>query len=415
MSTTNRIQTLFRVVALLSVLIAGGGLAYMFVAEDGPYGFLPVVVPLGVAAVVLLLDLVITVIENVRTVSRGDATEAEIYLFKFRRSNFYIGLLFLLLGVVVLVVENGVLPGVPPLVRSLLSIAVQVFGGLTAVLITAAVFGAIWYALRQRSREAVYAGMAIWALVALTGIGYLRLNGSGAGLVIGGLLGTYYGAMARKATEMRYLGGQSTGTGQSHSSASSGGDGPVGRQAPARGTQTGRGPERPREPTPQDARSPRTQAPNAADSHRGSTPPDPGTATHRVGASTPEQSRDTKQSGSTGGESNPPQSESGGSPRAPGTDGAGADGVGEDGTGGDGAGADGALGDEAGRDETRGDGASPEPATDPDIYYDPETDSSGETSTDGTVEPSADSSTRNDDLYYDPDEADDGDADDGGR
>lgn len=163
MSTIDRIQTLLRAVALLSVLAAGGALAYMFVAEGGPYGFLPVFVPLAITVVALLLDLAIAVVANVRTVSRGGRTEADIYLVKFRRSNFYIGLLFLLLGVVVLVVENGMLPWtVPSIIRNLLTIAVQVFGGLDAVLITAAVFGGIWYTLLQKSKEAVYAGMFIW-------------------------------------------------------------------------------------------------------------------------------------------------------------------------------------------------------------------------------------------------------------
>lgn len=140
----------------------------------------------------------------------GSKDPEEVYLTKFRKSNFYIGgLLAGLVGSTVAtqaLVEGGTVSNqLVNIIYGLLRFAVQIFGGFTGLTVAAAVFLGVWYGLKNEATEALLAGIGAWAVIGIVGLGFVSSNASGFGLVIAGLYGVYYGVRARGSTETIYL------------------------------------------------------------------------------------------------------------------------------------------------------------------------------------------------------------------
>jgi len=229
MATLSTLRTALKWLAVLAgvLFVAALGSFVVVSADENPLttNGLPLYALLGVALVSWIGMVVVDFYRGTQTPApagstpgRAEASDGQrtrtrdprrVYLQKFRRSNLAIGVLLvlfvgshLLLDALVRSVGSGT-----PLsaVDGLLTFAVRVFGGVSTLVVVTALFLGIWYGLRREASEALVAGIVAWGLIGLVGLSYVSATTSGFGLVIGGLLGVYYGVRARGATEPRFF------------------------------------------------------------------------------------------------------------------------------------------------------------------------------------------------------------------
>lgn len=121
---------------------------------------------------------------------------------RYRRSlgRTYLSLSILILALVTLAGAGGAIPDpAGELTQAIAAISVRIlFGSIAGAMLSALVLGGLWYGIKQRSAEALLAGLVIAALFVVSTIQY-----SAFGLTVAGLLLVYYSVMARKAVTFR--------------------------------------------------------------------------------------------------------------------------------------------------------------------------------------------------------------------
>lgn len=182
-------------IAVVSLLAAAGAVVYRFQVGEGEYGLVPIAVPLAIATVALSVNLVLSILATVK-----GATSRQ-YLPKFRRATLLFGLFWAVL-LVVAVAEPDI---------SVLADAVVTFGGAQVVGIYAAAFLAAWVGLRERATEALAVAVVAWGAVGAVGVQQFADDGSGAGLIIAGVLGVYFGIRSYTGTDWWLASGRSGG------------------------------------------------------------------------------------------------------------------------------------------------------------------------------------------------------------
>lgn len=126
------------------------------------------------------------------------------YLRKFEQANLWAGLALAALLVTALLSQalvRGTESGVLAILAGLLQFALRLFGGPVVLALVTGAFLGVWYGLRESATEALVAGIVVWGLVGLAGLGTLLRSAAGFGLLIGGLQGVYYGVRAWGSTE----------------------------------------------------------------------------------------------------------------------------------------------------------------------------------------------------------------------